>query len=234
MPGLLIIMAKRPSLGLVKTRFSPPLRPEDALALYEAFLSDTIRLVLAACAQAPGITPALAYSPSDALDHFAQLVPPGFLLLPQQGDDLGERLASLPRQAAALGFGPVAMLNSDSPTLPPPYVVGCFTELARSDVDVVLGPCTDGGYYLVGVKAPQNAIFTGIGWSTGQAMDDTIAAAAEAGLRVALLPAWYDADTAGDLLLLKTHVEKYPRLAPATRAAMAALPPGTLDGVTRS
>ncbi len=222
-PGLLIIMAKQPSRGAVKTRLCPPLAPDEALALYQAFLADTIALVAAACALDGRAVPALAYAPADAEPYFRARLPPTFVLLPQQGADLGERLAHLPTQAAALGYGLAVMIDSDSPTLPPAQVAGAFAALRRPDVDVVLGPCTDGGYYLIGMKAPQPALFTGIPWSTEQVTAATLAAAQDAGLRVALLPAWYDADTAADLVTLQADLAQHSALAPATRAALAAL-----------
>jgi len=182
--GLLIIMAKQPRAGAVKTRLCPPLTPAQAEALYSAFLPDS------------------------------------FVLLPQRGANLGERLSNLPAQARALGFAAVAMISSDSPTLPPALVARAFAELARPAVDVVLGPCTDGGYYLIGLHAPQPALFTGITWSTDQVTTQTLAAAAGAGLRVALLPPWYDTDTADDLIRLQVDLADDPAGAPHTRAVL--------------
>ena len=217
--GMLIIMAKQPRAGAVKTRLCPPLTPAQAEALYSAFLRDTILLV-AAAAQLAGVTPALAYAPPDAEGYFRALVPNSFVLLPQLGADLGARLRNLPAQARAAGFTVAVMISSDSPTLPPALVARTFSELARPDVDVVLGPCTDGGYYLIGLNADQPALFTGISWSTDQVMGQTLAAAAGAGLRVALLPSWFDTDTADDLLRLQRDLADDPAGAPHTRAAL--------------
>ena len=217
--GLLIIMAKQPHAGAVKTRLCPLLTPAQAAALYSAFLRDTIALV-AAAAQLAAVTPALAYAPADAAAYFRALVPDSFVLLPQLGANLGERLGNLPAQAQALGFAAVAMISSDSPTLPPALVARAFAELARPAVDVVLGPCTDGGYYLIGLHAPQPALFTGITWSTDQVTAQTLAAAAGAELRVALLPPWYDTDTVDDLIRLQVDLADDPAGAPHTRAVL--------------
>src|SRR5688572_24545261 len=111
MSGMLIIMAKQPSLGAVKTRLSPPLRPQECIALYGAFLRDTISLVDAACRLAGEVTPAIAYAPADAEGFFRVLAPNHFVLLPQIGADLGERLSNLPVQAGELGYSPVAMIS---------------------------------------------------------------------------------------------------------------------------
>ena len=223
MNGILIIMAKQPIYGAVKTRLCPPLTSQEALLLYEAFLRDTISLVDEACALAGNVTPALASSPRGSHDYFLDLVPERFALLPQVGEDLGERLSNLPAQASALGFGPTAMISSDSPTLPPGVVARCFEELARPGMDVVLGPCTDGGYYLIGMNEPQPAIFRGITWSTEHVMRETLVAADHAGLRVATLPAWYDADGVDDLRRMWTDLQADSQLAPHTRQVLGGL-----------
>jgi uncharacterized protein len=219
---ILIIMAKQPVYGTVKTRLCPPLTPEGALALYEAFLLDTIALVDEASKRAGDVTPALAYSPSGAHDYFRERLPAHFVLLPQTGVDLGERLSNLPAQARSLGYGSAAMISSDSPTLPPPLVARCFTELARPGIDAVLGPCTDGGYYLIGMHDPQPALFRGITWSTEHVTRETLAAADVAGLQVALLPKWYDADTVEDLRRMQADLEAGTSVAPYTREALRA------------
>ncbi len=218
--GILIIMAKQPVYGAVKTRLCPPLTPQKALVLYEAFLLDTIGLVDAACALAGNVTPALAYSPQGAHDYFRDLVPERFILLPQIGEGLGERLCNLPLQAHALGFSTTAMISSDSPTLAPNVVANCFVELARPGVDVALGPCTDGGYYLIGMNEPQPALFNRISWSTEHVMRETLAAAVRAGLSVATLPTWYDADTVEDLRQMWADLEADTGLAPHTRGVL--------------
>lgn len=220
MSGILIIMAKQPSFGAVKTRLCPPLSKDEAMRLYIAFLSDTIALVDAACELAGDVTPALAYSPLAAHDYFRALLPTRFKLFPQMGNDLGERLNNLPVQAGRLGFGPTAMISSDSPTLAPTLVANTFIELARPSTDVVLGPCTDGGYYLIGMNKPQPALFRGITWSTEHVMRETLAAAEQAGLRVATLDLWYDVDTVEDLRQMWADLERHTALAPHTYEAL--------------
>lgn len=221
--AILIIMAKQPSIGAVKTRLCPPLTYEQAGALYNVFLLDTINMVHATCKLAPNITPALAYAPSHAYDYFRALVPNHFHLLPQIGANLGERLSSLPVQARQMGFKHAAMISSDSPTLPPHIVVRCFEELARPSVDVALGPCYDGGYYLIGLDAPQPALFRGITWSTASVTQQTLRAAEVAGLQVSMLPTWYDADTADDLYVMWADLEADPGRAPLTHAVLSTL-----------
>ncbi len=221
MKGMLIIMAKQPSLGAVKTRLSPPLSPQECQALYAAFLRDTIALVDEACKLAGDTIPAIAYTPASAGGYFRSLTPERFVLLPQTGTDLGERLSNLPVQAGEMDYSPVAMISSDSPTLPTATVAHCFTQLRQPDVDVVLGPCEDGGYYLIGMKWPQPALFEGIAWSTEHVTRQTLQAAAEAGLRVSLLPTWPDVDTAEDLDALWTDLQGNRSAAPHTYDALA-------------
>jgi rSAM/selenodomain-associated transferase 1 len=221
--GILIIMAKQPIYGAVKTRLCPPLTAGEAMTLYEAFLRDTIHLVDVACASTANVTPALAYAPPGSRDYFLGLVPERFVLLPQSGQDLGERLCNLPVQARALGFDAAAMISSDSPTLPPRVAARCFEELARPGVDVALGPCSDGGYYLIGMNEPQPTLFKDITWSTEYVMQETLAAAERAGLKVATLPAWYDADTVEDLHQMWTDLEADGATAPHTRSVLSGL-----------
>jgi rSAM/selenodomain-associated transferase 1 len=223
MSGLLIIMAKQPGLGTVKTRLSPALNPQQCLVLYEAFLRDTIRLVDEACELAAEVTPALAYAPAGSRAFFRGVVPGHFVLLPQIGGDLGERLCNLPSQAGRLGYGEVAMISSDSPTLPTGMVASGFAELRQTEADVVLGPCDDGGYYLIGMKRPQPALFTGISWSTEHVTRQTLEAARAALLRVSLLPAWPDVDTVDSLNALWAGLRDNRGKAPHTYDALEAM-----------
>ncbi len=229
---LLIIMAKQPEVGAVKTRLCPPLTLEEAVLLYDAFLRDTIDMVAEACVLAGGVTPALAYSPDGASGFFRAMLPDNFVLLPQTGAGLGERLGNLPHQARHIGYGAVAMISSDSPTLPPAIAAQCFAHLREPDIDVVLGPCEDGGYYLIGMKAPQPALFTGITWSTDRVTRETLAAAAQAGLCVESLPLWYDADTVEDLGRMWADIEHDNVSAPHTHTLLAVVIPAILSGVS--
>ena len=228
MSGLLIIMAKQPVEGTVKTRLCPPVAPEDAKLLYDAFLGDTIEMVAHACRLAGDVAPALAYTPAGAHDHFKAMLPDNFVLLPQVGHDLGERLCNLPVQAQHAGYSPVAMISSDSPTLRPDIAAECLARLRKPEVDVVLGPCEDGGYYLIGMKAPQPSLFKGITWSTSSVTQETMAAATRAGLAVSTLPVWYDADTIEDLGRMWAELEDGTVGAPRTRAMLAGLLPRVL------
>jgi rSAM/selenodomain-associated transferase 1 len=192
---VLIIFAKEPTPGQVKTRLCPPLSPQAAARLYAQFLDD----ILAEMVRLPRISLALAYTPASARPFFHHLATPGMHLTPQVGEDLGERL----RQAFAWGFAQgaqtVLIRNSDSPDLPGWVVMEAQEVLENGRAQAVLGPCPDGGYYLVGLPSPQPQLFHDIAWSGPTVMADTLARARSLGLTVHLLPAWPDIDTFDDL-----------------------------------
>jgi glycosyltransferase A (GT-A) superfamily protein (DUF2064 family) len=96
-------------------------------------------------------------------------------------------------------------MDSDSPTLPVAYVSEAFSRL-QEGADVVLGPCDDGGYYLIGLKQPQPRLLREVQMSTPTVLRDTLAIAEELGLRVVLLPTWYDVDTAAELQRLRQEL----------------------------
>ena len=223
----LLVIAKRPAPGHTKTRLSPTLLPAQAADLYECFLRDTLDVSRAV----PAVTRFVHYSPDNAWDYFQQLAP-DFELRPQVGADLGERLDQVLTGCLADGFQQAVIMDSDSPTLPPAYVERAFSSLESADV--VLGPCEDGGYYLIGLKAPQPRLLREVPMSTAAVLRDTMALAAQAGLRVALLPSWYDVDTAVELERLRQDLAgRSNGSAPHTRAylsqlAPAALPAGTI------
>jgi hypothetical protein len=149
----------------------------------------------------PGVRRWIGYLPEEARDYF-RLLAPDMELRSQRGASLGERLDHL--LSEALGevspgdTSPRAVvIDSDSPTLPAAYISEAFERL--SEVDVVLGPTEDGGYYLMGVEQPQPQLLQQVQMSTPQVLGDTLRLAKASGLSVALLPAWYDVDTLADL-----------------------------------
>ena len=103
-------------------------------------------------------------------------------------------------RAFAAGFGPVLLRGSDVPDLPAAVVSEAREVLAAGQAQVALGPCPDGGYYLVGLREPQPRLFQGPAWSSGTVLTDTLRLARQLGLRVHLLPPWTDIDTYADLL----------------------------------
>jgi uncharacterized protein len=206
MTALLIIFAKEPLPGQVKTRLSPPLSPKGAAQLYHSFLLD----ILEEMARVPEVRLAVAFSPPGAQAFFGGLAPPGTDLFPQEGADLGERMARAFARGFAGDFGPILLRGSDVPDLPGELVAEAREVLAAGRAQVVLGPATDGGYHLVGLTEPQPRLFQGPAWSSHTVLADTLDLARQLGLRVHLLPPWADIDTGDDL---RTFIN-LPRPAP--------------------
>lgn len=198
MQRALLVMAKEPEAGRTKTRLTPHLSDQEAADLYRCLLSDTLDLMQ----QVPDVRPIIAYHPERALAFFRDFAPPGFDFVPQVGMDLGARLDNVLAHCLRNGYRQAAVMNSDGPTLPLAYLNQAFDALDDPDVDVVFGPSDDGGYYLIGLKAPCPALFEGIVMSTSTVLAETLARAEQEGLRAVCLPSWYDVDTDEDLARL--------------------------------
>lgn len=214
----LVVMAKQPLPGRAKTRLSPPLSPEEAAALAECLLRDTLDLMAAV----PEVSRVIAYHPPEAGGYFAAIAPAGFRCLAQVGADLGARLDHALASCLAEGHGCAAAIGADSPSLPPGVVAEAFAAL-EGGADVALGPAEDGGYYLVGLRRPCPALFR-VAMSTPTVLAETLAIARREGLAVALLPPWFDVDAAADLARLGASLaECPPEQGRRTRAFLAAL-----------
>lgn len=196
----LFVMAKDPRAGQVKTRLCPPLTPEQAARLYQCFLSDVLDLVAAV----PGVDPVVAFSPREAHGEFTRLTSGRFQLIPQEGTDLGARLENTFRVLFRQGYERVAAVSTDSPDLPVEYLREAFARLEGGPV--VLGPCPDGGYYLIGLSKLFPALFRDMPWSTERVVPETETRARHLGVNVTRLPEWHDVDTAADLDRLMTDL----------------------------
>jgi rSAM/selenodomain-associated transferase 1 len=201
---VLVIMAKQPAVGQTKTRLCPPLTPAEATELYEAMLRDTIALA----AGLEGVRLAIAVTPPEGIGFFRRISPADTILLPVAGVDIGDCLRQVLQQMLAAGHCPVIALNSDGPTLPAAFLRQAIAELAGADV--VLGPSEDGGYYLIGLTKPRPELFSDIEWSSARVTPQTLSRAEAMGLTVALLPVWYDVDTAADLDRLREELLTLP------------------------
>src|SRR5262245_36605669 len=188
-PGSVLgLFAKQPLAGHVKTRLAAESSPEWAAQVAEACLLDTLAKFEAIPARR-----VLAYAPADAEVYFARLVQERFTLVPQIDGDLGQRMAAFFQQQVAGGSLATVLLGADSPTLPTAWIAQAFTELERADI--VLGPTTDGGYYLIGCGRQLPPVFEGIRWGSVHVLSDTMARLTDSSWRLALLPPWYDIDT---------------------------------------
>ena len=212
MDAALIVVAKEPVPGLTKTRLCPPFTPEAAAEFYHCLMLDTLALM----ARLEGVDHTVAYAPSSAHVYFKSLVPNGFRLIPQEGANLGERLANALSYHLDLGYRRVVIMNSDGPTLPLACLAEAFSAL--EDADITLGPSRDGGYYLIGMKRLHVDLFQAISWSTEQVFAQTLVRCRRLGLTVYQLPEWYDIDVGADLEWLDRDLARNPEAAPRTWA----------------
>ena len=195
------VMAKASIAGKAKTRLAPLVSSAEAANLNTSFLRDIADNLLAARAYA-NITGVMAYAPAGSADFFRSILPEGLELLETVAPTFGECLFSAASRLLGRGHGAVCLLNSDSPTLPAAYLIAAATALAAPGDRIVLGPSTDGGYYLLGLKAPHRHLFANIDWSTERVAQQTLARAEDLGLDVHLLPSWYDVDDADAFRIL--------------------------------
>src|SRR2546428_2029748 len=189
----LTVMTKVPQAGQVKTRLVPPLTPDEAAELNKCFLRDTAAAISSVIAnnEACGIA---AYTPVGVETAYADILPADFNLLPQRGVSFGERLYFAAEDLLRCGFDSVCLIDSDSPTLPATNFSEAIRILKMHGDRIVLGPCDDGGYYLIGLKKMRREIFERIDWSTERVLNQTLQRASESGLDVELLPVGYDVD----------------------------------------
>ena len=195
-----ILFARDPVEGRVKTRLSSLLDPPTLLKLYRHFLRDSIEKVCSIedADHFIGISssPETRYFDEVSRSHAVRL-------FVQKGGNLGERMRQAFADRFEEGYQRVVIIGSDSPTLPPVYIA----QALRSNKDVVIGPSTDGGYYLVGMQGKVTDIFERVSWGTDSVLSETLNALKEQRAEAELLPVWYDVDLPEDLRFLKTHLE---------------------------
>jgi uncharacterized protein len=203
----LVVVTRAPGLPTAKTRLAEDIGAEACQALQGAFLADTI-------AWARELAPlrVLSVHPPEAVPHLAAATP-GWTVVPQTEGDFGERMRGAVNAGFAAGGAPVAMIATDSPTLPPALVEGALGRVASGAADIALGPAEDGGWVLIaaGERLPE-ACFEGVRWSGRHALEDTERALRRAGLGSERTEPWYDVDAG-------PHLE---RLAAELRAGAAA------------
>jgi rSAM/selenodomain-associated transferase 1 len=199
------VMGKASAPGRTKTRLVPPLSAESAAQLNTAFLQDIIGNLLRA-GQEMAIAPYVAFGPAGSEPFFRACLPANLPLiecsLPHFGACLDLAIATLLQR----GHSSACVLNSDSPTLPTRLLIQAARALAQPKDVVVIGPSTDGGYYLLGVKRIHRRLFEEIDWSTSRVFEQTRQRAAELGLSVTILEPWYDVDDAAALSRLRADL----------------------------
>jgi rSAM/selenodomain-associated transferase 1 len=220
----IVVFARAPVVGRVKTRLARRIGPERAALLYRAFVLDTLRALFAASA-IPGT---LACDPEP--DEFLREAAAAWRLdvEPQRGTDIGERMCHAAALARSRGAARVLLIGTDIPTIPRALVHRALERLEEGR-SVVLGPSFDGGYVLaaLGPQADAAAVFAGVPWDGPEALAVTRENAARSGHRVAFVPTWYDIDEPADLDYLREHLAFLdpddPSGAPQTRRLLASL-----------
>src|SRR5579864_8812830 len=204
-------MAKASAPGRAKTRLVPPLTFEEAAVLNTAFLQDVADNVLLAARDADrhaGIAGYAAYGPPGSEDFFRRTLPPSIGLIEAWLPNFGDCLLRTIEDIFARGHRSAVVLNSDSPTLPTAFLVETAAALARPGDRAVLGPSSDCGYYLLGLKATHRRLFEDVAWSTEHVAEQTLERAREIGLEVYRLPVWYDVDDAASLRRLQDELDR--------------------------
>jgi len=192
--SVVIVFARWPELGRVKTRLAAHFTAEQTLALYTAMLGDTLDTVRSL----PGDSLDRAiYWADAALPAVPEDLAGGFRCALQEGRDLGERMYRALEAELRDGARKVLLVGCDSPNLPRAYLVEALDALDA--VDLVLGPSADGGYYALGARRAAPEIFEGIEWGTSTVLTVTLGRTRLCGLSWKLLPSWYDVDRAEDL-----------------------------------
>jgi uncharacterized protein len=199
------IMAKASTPGRTKTRLVPPLTFDQAAALNTAFLRDVAANVLLAGRHA-SIAGYVAFAPPGSEEFFRNALPPAIGLIEAGLPNLGACLVHTIEELFARGHACAVVLNSDTPTLPTALLVEAAEVLERTGERVVLGPASDGGYYLLGLRSPHRRLFEEIAWSTESVAATTLERARELGLDVHTLPVWHDVDDIEDLRRLHGEV----------------------------
>ena len=226
------IMCKAPQPGQAKTRLAKAIGAVAASELSACFLRD-VAAAIEAVPETLGRKGYGVYAPAGTEQALRELFPATFGLLLQPGANLGEALFGATRDLLLVEHDCVLLVNGDSPTLPSRFLVQAIEALRTPGDRLVLGPASDGGYYLIGLKHPHQRLFAQIEWGTETVFNRTCERAAEVGLATTLLPEWYDVDDVETLAWLREELAGHSTRfiggspASATRAFLAAVPPGS-------
>lgn len=219
MKEALVLMAKAPLAGQVKTRLIGALSAEDAADLYAAFLSDTFAVMEEVADERETVRLVLCYTPAGEEEAFEKVEREGSLMLAQRGDSLGERLEHCFTALFEHGFDSVVIIGGDSPTLPVENLLTAFESLTDED-EIVIGPAEDDGYYLIGMRKLHPRVLEDIPWSTNEVLAVTRRRIQEAKLNLIELPVCYDVDTPEALQRLRQELKEQKELARYTRRCL--------------
>lgn len=206
------MFVKAPRAGGVKTRLAVDLGPDVSAAVYRALAEAEIEATRPRGAEYDRL---FLFTPAEAREEMAAWLP-GEMLAAQDGSDLGARMAAAFEMAFERGADQVAIIGTDVPWVSRDTVGQAFAALSAADV--AIGPCQDGGYYLLALSQPRPELFSGIAWSTSTVCAATLDRTRELGLRSRLLGTLPDVDTLADLR--QSWDELRPLLPPAVAALL--------------
>jgi len=199
----LVVFAKAPETGNVKTRLQSGLGRDKTIEVYKSF----IQQVLKTGSNVRGVDRYLACAPSDKYP-FLRSMARRFRMetFPQRGKDLGRRIVNGFNDCFRRGYRDVVIIGSDSPTIPHEYISLAFKKL--NEHRFVIGPCCDGGMYLVGAREEVNPrLFQGVPWDTSDVLMTIMEKCFRSKRDFTLLPFWYDVDDLRDYQFLKLHIK---------------------------
>lgn len=198
------IFVKRPVPGIVKTRLAASVGNKRAAEIYGGFLKSIItKCETLAEKRTLGYVSEQQGEDDPAREYFSKFESTGYELWPQPNGNLGHRMTEFFRTQLEQGASRVVLIGSDSPTLPVDFIQQAFQMLETKQI--VIGPSTDGGYYLVGMNRFTPKIFTGIEWSSEAVLEQTVQRLKSANASLGLLPVWYDIDTIEDYRMMQAH-----------------------------
>jgi rSAM/selenodomain-associated transferase 1 len=202
MKKALITFVKAPVPGTVKTRLQTDLQPEKVAEIYKSFVTE----IVSRCSRLKGVDRVLGCAPTK--EHsFLREIAGRYKLnsFDQRGENLGEKIINAFQDYFKKGYSEIILIGSDSPTIPMHYIRKAFSALQK--YDFVLGPCCDGGLYLIGArKKVIPRIFRDIPWDTSKVLNKTLDNIEPLDIKLFLLPFWYDVDTIEELKFLKKHL----------------------------
>lgn len=193
-PVAVVMMARAPWTG-GKTRLVGDLDAAQSSDLRQAIFLDTLDALRAV----PGTAHVIACEPAEASEQLRGSIDATVDVIAQRGGDLGQRMANVFEDVFRLGARSVVVIGSDLPDLPPALLQEAVAALRRRNDTVVLGPASDGGYYLIGMNRPRPELFAGIDWSTPRVLAQTVDRLKAQHARLVLLSPWTDLDTPADL-----------------------------------
>ncbi|NOQ46277.1 MAG: DUF2064 domain-containing protein [Desulfobulbaceae bacterium] len=205
-PDQLIVFARYPQAGLVKTRMIPALGEEGAAELHRQLVERLMQQLQPVIAQQK-LQLNLHYT-GGSKEQMKQWLGSDIIFFPQQGNDLGERMIHALKSAQKQGTAHTIMVGSDCPAVDADIITQAHEQLLHHDL--VLGPAVDGGYYLIGINSriqasKQKQLFTTIAWGTADVFSQTLEKAQNAGLACFILPTLHDIDRPEDLEYFNYH-----------------------------